>query len=134
LIVADSSVVVAGFATWHELHEAARVVLDAAPRLPAHAALESYSVLTRLPPPHRAPAGIVVAFLAERFPDPYLELPPERFPEFLGELETHEITGGAAYDGLIAAVCREAGGTLVTCDKRAISTYSRLQAAVEYLG
>ena len=40
----------------------------------AHAALEAYSVLTRLPPPHRAPAGLVVEFLSTQFSEPYLVL------------------------------------------------------------
>lgn len=50
----DSSVVIAAFATWHEYHVIARKAMTARPRLIAHAAVESYSVLTRLPPPHRA--------------------------------------------------------------------------------
>src|SRR3989441_13166825 len=59
---ADSSVVVAAFASWHETHDSARRVLDGALRLVAHCALETYSVLTRLPPPHRAPGDVVRDF------------------------------------------------------------------------
>ena len=44
------------------------------PRLIAHAAIESYSVLTRLPPPHRAHPSIVHAFITERFTEPFLTL------------------------------------------------------------
>lgn len=50
MIAADTSVVVAAFASWHEGHESALVALARRPRLPGHVALESYSVLTRLPP------------------------------------------------------------------------------------
>ena len=46
----DSSVVIAAFASWHEHHAIARKAMTARPRLIAHAAVESYSVLTRLPP------------------------------------------------------------------------------------
>jgi hypothetical protein len=54
LIAADTSLVVALFASWHEAHDAAREALPGEVRLPAHVLIESYSVLTRLPPPHRA--------------------------------------------------------------------------------
>lgn len=53
MIAPDTSVLVAGFATWHEGHEAAVRALNRGVHLIAHAAVETYSVLTRLPPPHR---------------------------------------------------------------------------------
>ncbi|MEX2240756.1 MAG: PIN domain-containing protein [Burkholderiales bacterium] len=56
MIAADTSVVVAAFASWHEGHAAALRALGRGVRVPAHVLLESYSVLTRLPPPHRAAA------------------------------------------------------------------------------
>jgi predicted nucleic acid-binding protein len=133
VIAVDSSVVVAAFASWHELHVPARAALDQGPRLPAQAALESYSVLTRLPPPHRAPADLVRDFLTFNFPDPYLVLPARPFATFLSELAGQGIVGGAAYDALIGAVVRNAGATLVSCDRRAETTYTRLGATVEYL-
>jgi hypothetical protein len=45
----DSSVVIAAFATWHEHHALARKAMAGQPRLVAHAAVESYSVLTPRP-------------------------------------------------------------------------------------
>ena len=63
------------FASWHEGHRAAVAILDRSPRVPAHVVVETYSVLTRLPPPHRAPADLVATFLAERIPHPPLVLP-----------------------------------------------------------
>src|SRR5712691_11139635 len=71
---ADSSLVVAAFASWHENHDAARRVLDGALRLVEHCALETYSVLTRLPAPHRAPGDVVRNFLAARFRQLFLRL------------------------------------------------------------
>ena len=44
---ADTSVVIAAFASWHEKHEAARRALDEGLRLIEHCSLETYSVLTR---------------------------------------------------------------------------------------
>jgi hypothetical protein len=58
---------VAAFASWHEHHAIARKAMTGGPRLVAHAAVESYSVLTRLPPPHRAQPSIVHTFITERF-------------------------------------------------------------------
>ena len=63
MIAVDSSVVIAGFGAWHALNEAASSVLDEGAAIPAHAMLESYSVLTGFPPPHRAPPEIVNTWL-----------------------------------------------------------------------
>ncbi|GAB3914246.1 hypothetical protein GCM10011575_18120 [Microlunatus endophyticus] len=51
----DTSVIVAAFAGWHQDHASAAAELRQRPRVVAHALLEAYSVLTRLPGPHRAP-------------------------------------------------------------------------------
>jgi len=123
--VVDTSVVVAGFASWHEKHEAARRVLDGRPRLVDHCALEVYSVLTRLPPPHRAAGGVVRDFLAARFPQPYLRLAAKSQRTFVLSLPNAGVVGGAVYDALIAATVAECGGELTTCDRRALPTYER---------
>lgn len=65
MIAPDTSVLVAGFATWHEGHEAAVRALNRGVHLIAHAAVETYSVLTRLPPPHRIAPVAVHAYLAD---------------------------------------------------------------------
>jgi hypothetical protein len=75
VIAIDTSLVVALFASWHEAHELARKAVPHEVHLPAHVLLESYSVLTRLPPPHRAPADMVQAFLRARFTAKLLTLP-----------------------------------------------------------
>ena len=43
LKAADTSLVVAAFASWHETHEPARRALDGGLRLIEHCALETYS-------------------------------------------------------------------------------------------
>ena len=90
-------------------------------------------MLTRLPPPHRVAAEPVLDFLGSRFPDPYLQLDPEQFRRFFGELHSSGIAGGAAYDALIAATAAAAGAELVSCDRRAAETYRRLGVAVDLL-
>jgi predicted nucleic acid-binding protein len=120
---ADTSTVVAAFASWHENHDAAREVLDSGLRLVEHCALETYSVLTRLPPPHRSPGRVVCDFLAARFPEPLLRLSPRAYRNFVLQLADHGVSGGAAYDGLIAATAVANGAELVTCDRRALPVY-----------
>ena len=133
MIAVDTSVVVAAFASWHEGHAASVAVLDREPRLPSHVAIEAYSVLTRLPPPHRAPADVVQAFLAERFRQAPLVLPARGHLALVELAARIGITGGAVYDALIAATVLHAGGTLVTRDQRARITYDRMRVPYEIL-
>jgi predicted nucleic acid-binding protein len=125
VIAADSSLVVAAFASWHENHEAARRAVDTGVRLVEHCTLETLSVLTRLPAPHRASGGLVRDFLRQRFPTPFLRLTAKAYRKFLFELPERGIAGGAVYDALIAATAAEHGAELVSCDRRAASTYER---------
>jgi predicted nucleic acid-binding protein len=121
--VADTSLIIAAFASWHEKHEAARHALDAGARLVEHCALETYSVLTRLPAPHRAAGAVVRDFLRTRFARPALRLSPKAHREFLLGLPEHGIAGGAVYDALVAATAAEHDAELLSCDRRAASTY-----------
>ncbi len=130
----DTSVVVAAFATWHQFHESARTALTGKPGLPVQAALEAYSVLTRMPAPHRASAAIVSDFINSNFADSLLSLSTDRFLPLMSELANLGFAGGAAYDAVIAATARDANRTLLTLDLRARPTYERIGVAVEYLG
>lgn len=120
---ADTSAVVAAFASWHEHHDGARKALDGNLRLIEHCALETYSVLTRLPPPHRSSGVVVRDFIAARFPRPPLRLTPRLHRAFLAELPNRGIAGGATYDALVAATAIAHRAELVTCDRRALSVY-----------
>jgi len=71
----DSSVAIAAFGEWHELHSTALGALASSPALVAHAGLAAYSVLTRLPQPFRAPAATVADYLARNFTGKRLALP-----------------------------------------------------------
>jgi hypothetical protein len=56
----DTSVLIAALAQWHPAHEAARrTVVARMQALPAQRVLECYSVLTRLPSPHRVTYDVV---------------------------------------------------------------------------
>lgn len=133
MIAVDTSVVVAAFASWHEGHASAAAALLRAPRIPAHVLIETFSVLTRLPPPHRAPADLVHAFLAERFVEAPLVLPARGHLGLVAMATREGLTGGAIYDALIAATVRHAGATLITRDARARMTYDRVRVPYEFL-
>ncbi|HXX83953.1 MAG TPA: type II toxin-antitoxin system VapC family toxin [Casimicrobiaceae bacterium] len=122
---ADTSLVVAAFASWHVHHEGARRALDGGLRLIEHCALETYSVLTRLPAPHRSESLVVREFLETRFSQPFLRLDARSYRDFVLGLPDHGITGGAGYDALVAATVVFCGAELVTCDRRALPVYER---------
>jgi predicted nucleic acid-binding protein len=131
---ADTSVVVAAFASWHEHHARARDALDHGLRLVDHCSLETYSVLTRLPPPHRCPSNVVRDFIKLRFDEPFLRLDAKAYKAFVLELPEHAVAGGSAYDALVAATAIAHGAELITCDRRAAAVYEIFGIRATYLG
>lgn len=131
---ADTSVVVAAFASWHEHHNRARDALDRGLRLIDHCALETYSVLTRLPPPHRCGAGVVRDFLRARFVEPFLRINGPLFKDFVLALPEHSVTGGGAYDALVAATAAAHSASLITCDRRAALVYESYGLRATFIG
>ncbi len=99
----------------------------------AHAAFETYSALTRMPDPNRMHPHEVLLFLDDWFADRWIGLPPGAQRLLLGRLTVSGIVGGATYDALIAATAAAEGATLVTADKRALATYERVGADVEFI-
>ena len=134
MIAADTSVVVAAFASWHERHDAANKALVSGTRLIAHCAIEAYSVLTRLPPPHRAGPDIVRDYLNARFPEDYLAIGAAELRSFLNGLPELGISGGTAYDAMVGSTAAIAGATLISLDRRAARTYERCGVEVSLLG
>jgi predicted nucleic acid-binding protein len=134
LIALDTSVVVAAFASWHEAHEGAVALLVHEPRLPAHVLVETYSVLTRLPPPHRAAPAIVERFLGERFPGAPLALPGAAQRSLVSLAARRGFVGGAVYDLLVAATAKKAGARLLTRDRRATAAYEAVGVDFELMG
>lgn len=134
MIAIDTSLVVALFASWHEAHESARQSVPSEAHLPVHVLLESYSVLTRLPPPHRAPPDVVESFLGARFEGKLLTLPGEHHRSLLALAVERDLTGGSVYDALIAATAEHADATLLTRDRRAARAYEAVGATYRLLG
>jgi predicted nucleic acid-binding protein len=128
VIVVDTSVAVAAALPWHEAHAAVRSAL---PRektsLLAHVAIETYSVLTRLPPPQRVPTKVAREYLSETFALPPLVLSAAGYERLLEQASSYEIAGGAVYDALVGMAAQEVGATLLTLDRRAVPTYNVLQ-------
>lgn len=134
MIAVDSSVAIAGFGEWHELNEEALAVLDEGAALPAHAMLETYSVLTGFPPPHRAAADLVLTWMRDRFGRILPSPAPREQRQLLETLAPAGRIGGTVYDGLVALTVRLAGATLVTADMRAAATYELLHVEYRFLG
>lgn len=126
----DTSVLVPALVSWHPDHEAARrAILDGLDRIPGHVLLESYSVLTRLPAPHRISpedAGDVVS----RLQVAAIDLPGGAYRDLVEDLARARIKGGAVYDALVAATARHHDLRLLTRDRRARAAYDAV--GVEY--
>lgn len=130
MIAPDTSILVAGFATWHEAHQSAARALNRGAHLIAHTAVETYSVLTRLPPPHRVAPDVVHAYLTDVTSADYLTLDARSHRDLISYLAARNVTGGATYDALVGSTANAAGATLLTRDRRAVRTYRLLR--VEY--
>ena len=126
VLLVDTSVAVALTLSDHEHHDATFDALgDRQLGLAGHAAFETFSVLTRLPPPSRRTPATVARLLAANFPHTKF-LGPEAALRLLDGLQTSGIAGGAVYDALVGATAAEHRLTLATRDRRALDTYRRL--------
>jgi hypothetical protein len=125
--------VVAAFASWHESHRSAAKELAGEARLIGQVALESYAVLTRLPPPHRAPSDLVIQFLRENFADRVLVLPARAYMRVLSGVASAGLIGGSVYDAVVGATAAHARATLVTLDRRAATTYANVGASFRFV-
>jgi len=132
-VLVDTSIAVALSVTDHEHHDTTmRALGDRRLGLAGHAAFETFSVLTRLPPPARRTPATVARLLAANFPHSRF-LGAAAAPALLAELHTIGIAGGAVCDALVGATAREHGLPLATRDRRALVTYRALDVRVELL-
>lgn len=132
-VLVDTSVAVALCVGDHEFHSATVQALgDRRLGLAGHAAFETFSVLTRLPPPTRRSPKIVSRLLAANFSSSRF-LSPDAAQDLLVSLASGEVGGGSVYDALVGAAAKEHGRTLVTLDRRALDTYRVLGVDVELL-
>jgi predicted nucleic acid-binding protein len=132
-LLIDTSVAVALAIAGHEHHRATRAAVgDRSCGLSGHAAFETFSVLTRLPPPDRRTPAAVARLLAHNFPrSRFLSAEGARL---LGaRLAALRIAGGAVYDALVGAAAAEHGITLATRDRRAAEIYRALDIDFELL-
>lgn len=133
-LLVDTSVAVALTVADHRAHATTfEALADRRLGLAGHAAFETFSVLTRLPPPARRTPAAVARVLATGFPH-------SRFPSaraaasLLARLASIGIAGGSVYDALVGAAAAEHGLRLATRDRRALDTYRKLDVRVELLG
>src|SRR5262245_60243630 len=102
---------VAAVCTWHERHAAAAAEIEARLRrgerltAAAHALVEAYAVLTRLPAPHRLAPADAWALVKGNFVDDatIVTLSGRAHVTLLEQLATSGVAGGRSYDALIAA-------------------------------
>ena len=129
---ADTSVIVASFASWHENHAAAVAAIARVDLILTHCLIETYSVLTRLPAPHRVDAETVATYLRLAFGSHAVAGLTAGEQRKLIETCAHSrIVGSAIYDAMIAAAAVRAKAKLLTLDTRARGAYAALGAQHE---
>jgi predicted nucleic acid-binding protein len=130
----DTSAAVALVVADHQDHDAAIEAL-AGRRLglSGHAVFETFSVLTRLPPPARRTPATVAELIAANFPASRCFLSEKAAAALMKRLADLGIGGGSVFDALVAAAADEHGITLVSRDRQARETYRRLGVQVEML-
>lgn len=132
-ILVDTSVAVAVVVADHEAHSATIGALGGRRLgLAGHAAFETFSVLTRLPPPARRAPRVVAELIAANFPHSRF-LSADGAQALLRLLVNEEIGGGSVYDALVGATATEHGLPLATRDRRALEVYRVLGVDVEIL-
>jgi len=80
-----------------------------------------------------ASGEVVREFLQARFPQPFLRLSAAAYRDFLSSLPDRAVSGGAAYDALVAATVADHRAELVSCDRRAAVIYERYRVRTHLL-
>lgn len=132
-LLVDTSAAVALVVTDHEHHrDVAAALAGTHLGLAGHAAFETFSVLTRLPPPLRRTPRAVGRLLAGNFSGSRF-LDQAAAEELQARLPALGIAGGAVYDALVGAAAKHHGMRLATRDLRAVDTYRKLEVDLEVL-
>lgn len=134
----DTSCLVAAVCAWHRFHETTRREIErrgAAGQtlvLAAHSLAETFSVLTRLPEPHRLRPDDALALIEANWGETRLvALAAKDYRATLRQCRDTRIGGGAVYDALIAACARKARvATLVTWDLEGFERFLEDEPAV----
>ncbi len=130
---ADSSITIAALVADHEARDLAEAALKQCTTTIAHVAIETYSVLTRFPPPRRLTSADAAALIDARLPATYAALDASKYAKAPARLATAGVSGGATYDGLIALTALEHDLELLTRDGRAERTYRALDVPYRLL-
>jgi predicted nucleic acid-binding protein len=130
---ADSSVVIAAILVDDEAHDLAEDALKQCTTTIAHVAIETYSVLTRLPPPRRLYSGDAAGIVDARLPATYVTLDARSYAAAPSRLAAAGVSGGATYDGLIALTALEHDLEIITRDRQAERTYRALDVPYQLL-
>lgn len=126
----DTSVALAALDPQHEAHgPCRRVLVEWRPALAGHAVFETYSVLTRLPPPLRLTPKQAGQVLGAAFPQ-VCWLEAEHGAQLRADLGGLGVVGGAVYDALVGKAALAHDRVLLTRDRRAERTYRAI--GVEY--
>lgn len=134
VVLVDTSAAVPFLVTDHEHHPATFDALaEHTLGLAGHAAFETFSVLTRLPPPARQTPAAATRLLARNFPATRF-LGADRASALLDELADRGVAGGAVYDALVAVVAVEHSLVLATRDRKAQDVYRALGVRTWVLG
>lgn len=132
-VLVDTSVAVALVVADHEHHAVAIGAVEGKMLgLSGHAAFETFSVLTRLPPPARRSPTTVARILRENFTaNRFLSM--EAAASLLERFADGDFAGGSVYDALVGAAALEHELTLTTLDRRAVDTYRVLGVDIDLL-
>lgn len=133
-LLVDTSVAVPLVVEDHQFHdEVFAAIADFTLGLSGHAAFETYSVLTRLPPPSRLAPQTATQVLEANFPaSAFLDAAAAR--ELLASLASLDIAGGSVYDALVATAAKQHNARLATRDRRAIPIYRAIEVDLEIIG
>ncbi len=104
----DTSTLIAASCSWHESHQPCRdawqdrLESGSAILAAAHSLVEVYSVLTRLPPPHRLSPATAHQLVRENLKDKQIvDLRARDYWSVLDDCCDSGIAGGTVYDALI---------------------------------
>lgn len=122
----DTSVLVAALCSWHESHEASLRAIRSAEKdgkliLPAPALVEAYSVMTRLPSPHRLAPKDASEALSRSFLKraSVVVLTGAEIWRLIHEAADGGVAGGSTYDAVILAAARKGrADRLLTLDRK----------------
>jgi predicted nucleic acid-binding protein len=117
----DTSCMVAAVCAWHEHHHLARRAIEARLEkgesmiLAAPALIETYAVLTRLPPPHRLAPEQALELLESNFMGEthIVALDSKSYQTLLHQAPENGVSGGRTYDAVIAECASKGGATTI---------------------